>query len=116
MLLNREKTPTIEVNGQNIDKHYIVEDKEESVETVFVEDVNESIESVTVKEKEKSVEIVTLEDIMNFYENNLNIDSDGYFMNIGEIDSMNYPKNSQTNPRLQRSTRKSKKSTNTNNL
>jgi hypothetical protein len=69
---------------------------------------------VRVEEKEKADKIVTLEDIMKFYENDLNIDSDGNFMNIREIDSMNYPKNSSTNPRLQRSTRKSKKSTSTN--
>ena len=51
MLLNREKTPTIEVNGQKIDKHYIVEDKEESVETVFVEYDDESVKTVTVEDK-----------------------------------------------------------------
>ena len=63
------------MNGQKTDKNVIVEDKEVSVETVFVEDDNESVETVTVEEEEKSVEIVTLEDIMNFYENDLNIDS-----------------------------------------
>ena len=50
MLLNREKTPNIEENGQN-DKHYIVEDKEESVETVFVEYDDESVKTVTVEDK-----------------------------------------------------------------
>ena len=117
----KRENSNIEVDDQKIDKDVNVDDKEESVETVFVEDDDESVETVRVEEEEKSVEtvrvdeevkVVTLEEIMNFYENNLNIDSDGYFMNIGEIDSMNYPKNSQTNPRLQRSTRKSKKSTN----
>ena len=108
---------TNEVNGKKTNKNVIVEDKEESVETVFVEDDNKSVESVTVAEEEKSVEMVTLEDIMNFYENDLNIDSDGNFTNIGEIDLVNYQKNNQpcinkTNLRLQRSTRKSKKSTN----
>ena len=112
----KRENSTIEVNDQKIDKDVIVDDKEESVETVFVEDDDESVETVRVEEEEKSVKVVTLEEIMNFYENDLNIDSDGNFMNIGEIDPMKYQTNSQTNLRLQRSTRKSKKSTSTNNL
>ena len=72
----KRENSTIEVNDQKIDKDVIVDDKEESVETVFVEDDDESVETVRVEEEEKSVKVVTLEEIMNFYENNLNIDSD----------------------------------------
>ena len=50
---------------------------------------------------------------MNFYENDLNIDSDGNFMNIGKIEPKNRRKNSQTSIKktkdtLRRSTRKSR--------
>ena len=107
--------PTLKANSQKTDVSVIVEDEEEPVETVFVENDKDSVESVTVEEEETSVELVTLEDIMTFYENDLNIDSDGNFTNIGEIDLVNYQKNGQrcrnkADHRLQRSTRKSKKS------
>ena len=94
----KRENSTIEVNDQKIDKDVIVDDKEESVETVFVEDDDESVETVKV---------VTLEEIMNFYENDLNIDS------VGEIEPKNCRKNSQysikkTEVKLRRSTRKSR--------
>ena len=101
------------MNGQKVDKNATVEVQEESVEAVIVEDDDESVETVTVEDEEKSDETVTLEDIMNFYEIDLNIDSDGNFMNIGKIEPKNRRKNSQTSIKktkdnLRRSTRKSR--------
>ena len=106
----QEQVCTIEVNGQKVDKGATVEVQEESVETVIVEDDDESVETVTVEDEEKLDDTVTLEDIMNFYENDLNIDSDGNFMNIGDIE----PKSSikKTDVKLRRSTRKSRNLTN----
>ena len=101
---------TIELNGQKVDKNATVEVQEESVETVIVEDDDESVETVTVEDEEKSVETVTLEDIMNFYENDLNIDSDGNFMHIGDIEPKSCMKKTEEN--LRRSTRKSRNQTN----
>ena len=107
------QTCTIEVHGQKGDKNATVEIQEESVETVIVEDNDESVETLTVEDNEKSVETVTLEDFMNFFENDLSIDSDRNFMNIGKIVPKNCRKNSQsslkkTEGKLRRSTRKSR--------
>ena len=107
-----DKNVNVEDKKESVETE-LVEEKEESVETVLVEDDEESVETVTVEDEEKSVETVTVEDIITFYENDFNIDSDGNFMIIGEIDPIKCRKNSinKNDVRLQKSTRKSKKLT-----
>ena len=116
---NLSSTDAHEVNGEKV----TVSKKEELRNGTMTaddwlklyenENTDTGCENVNLEDEDESVKRVTVEDILNFYENDLNYDSDGNFANIGDK-SMNCREKSQlridsTDVGLQRSTRKSRK-------
>ena len=114
-----EKETPVEETGQES----IVSKKEESRTGMmtaeeclnpYEKEQSDAVDEIVNHEVEdESIQKWTIEEIMNFYENDLNYDSDGNFANIGDK-SMNCRGKSQlridsTDVGLQRSTRKSRK-------